>query len=79
MAAWVRYKVDGYFVLDPFRPTAGQLGSAGNDNPQDMRNLLIVVPHSTEPEGDASRPPMRSVELPQKSLGDDGVWALKRQ
>jgi hypothetical protein len=43
-----------------------------------MRNLVIVVPHSTEPHEDATRKPITTVDLPQKSLGDDGAWVLRQ-
>jgi hypothetical protein len=70
--------VDGYFVLDPKAPTAGALGSEGFHDPARMRNLVLVVPHTSEPAADFSRKPLRTVDLPQKSLGDDGTWVLKQ-
>ena len=41
------------------------------------RNVMVVAPHSTEPEDDAHRAPITAVSLPQKQLSDDGVWVLK--
>jgi len=70
--------VDGFYVLDPLKPTAGALGSKGFEDPACMRNLLVVVRHSTEPSLDARRPPLTTVDLPQRSLGDDGAWVLKQ-
>lgn len=62
--------VPGLYVLDPLRPTAGALGSKGFEDPSAMRNLLIIVRHSTEPKGDARRKPITTVreEIPSFSF-----------
>ena len=34
--------------------------------------------HSSEPDRDDGRRPLETVDLPQRSLGDDGTWVLKQ-
>jgi len=62
----------------PCLQSCAHVGSPGFQDPNSMRNLVIVVPHSTEPRDDATRKPITTVDLPQKSLGDDGAWVLRQ-
>lgn len=88
-----RFQVDGSYTLRNDKPTA-RTGSSSADSmttspeeptigsgafdPATVRNLLIVVPHSSDPTGDEYRKPVTTVSLPMRSLGDDGVWVLKQ-
>jgi Ran GTPase-activating protein (RanGAP) involved in mRNA processing and transport len=74
-----RFKVDGSYTLRQDKPSVDTGSKDSEFDPANMRNLLIVVPHSSDPNGDEFRKPIQTVSLPMRSLGDDGVWVLKQR
>ena len=64
-----RFLADGKYKVDERKPAQGE--------GVDRRNCVVVVPCSSEYEYDRASPPITHVSLPQRQLGDDGVWLLK--